>query len=285
VRSGTSDDSEREADAETCHGWARFPGHLRAEGPLVQTALVLLVKHYDDYQPFVDDCSRVKQAIGDESNRTSPTAFEQRMRGRDAIIELAKRWNLDRIPHFREHSYWHLRRAVDQVGRQFGNITGKPFSPVSITDAMWEPECPVVAFQERRWAWSLGSYETLAELRDRIADDLDVVPSNLPSEVVQQLWSLPDQARRLTWKLTDLPHRLPTHIHWLFLRLCPQPDRPLSISQIADRETEIVDERTIRRAVKDLAAAMGIRLPRLRPGRPRRRRRTAAPNQSVRISA
>ena len=244
----------------------------------MQTTLFLLLKHYDDYQLFVDDCLRVKQAIGDESNPKSPNAFEQMSRETDAISALAKRWNLDRIPHLREHNYWHLKRAIAQVGRRFGNIIGKPFSPFSFSGAIWEPECPVVAFQERRWAWNLGAYETLAELRDRIADDLDVVPSNLPPEAIQQLWSLPDQAQRLRWKLTDLPHRLPTHVRWLFLRLCPQPDRPLSISQIADRETEIVDERTIRRAVADLAAAMGLQLPPLRPGRPRRKRRLPASN-------
>jgi hypothetical protein len=279
VRSGNPPtERDQEPEAEAHRRARRFPGHLRAETPLAQTALHLLLKHYDAYQPFVDDCARVKQVIGEEQKLTSLQSFEDRIRAREALSALAQRWNLDRVPHFREHNHWHLQRALDQVGRRFGKIIGRPFSPISTFQGIWEPEDPMVAFEGRRWGWRLGSCEALGELRDRIAEDLDVVPSNLPSEVVEQLRSLPDQARHLKWKLTDLPHNLPTHVRWLFLRLCPQPDRPLGIAKIAGLEDPMVDERTVRRAVKQLAEAMRIQLPPLRVGRPRRDRRLAASN-------
>jgi hypothetical protein len=254
----------------------RFPGHLRAAEPLREEALHLLLAEYDRYQPFVDDCARLK-ASGMAAALNDPPigAIDSYLRARAAVETFAKRWNLDRIPETRQFEYHAVRAAVDQVGRKFGHLVGTPFRPASIVIGKWEPDYPSVAYDGQSWSWHLGRVETLADFRNRIAEDLDVVPVSMPPEITRQLWTLPDEASRLGWSLTDVPHKLAIHVRWLFLRLCPQPDRPLGPGKIAARETEIVDERTVRRAINHLARTLAISLPPLKVGRPRRSRTAA----------
>ena len=59
---------------------------------------------------------------------------------------------------------------------------------------------------------------------------------------------------------------LPLHVHWLFLRICPQDPygRPLGWSIIAEREYKTVD--TVRVPVRLLAKELEISLPPLPPG-------------------
>ena len=173
----------------------RFPGHLRAEAPIRIEALHELVWHYDRYQPFVDDCARFQtsQPVSLLNEPTGST-LNAYLATRAAVEAFAKRWNLDRIPEMRWSSYWPVRAAVDQVGRHIGPMIGTPFRPASIMTFSWEPEYPSVTYDGRIWSWLLGRFETLAECRDRIARDLDVVPANIPSEVTRQLWRSPGRS-------------------------------------------------------------------------------------------
>jgi hypothetical protein len=68
----------------------------------------------------------------------------------------------------------------------------------------------------------------------------------------------------------DTEPELGCHIHWLYLRICPQPDigRPWGYRKIAD--TYVVGKTTVRDAVLALACEMGITLPKLPAGPPPR---------------
>lgn len=70
--------------------------------------------------------------------------------------------------------------------------------------------------------------------------------------------------------LQDTQPQLPTHGRWLFLRICPQTDigRPLGWRAIAKRED--VTYEAIRDVVIPLATELGLTLPQLPSGRPRR---------------
>jgi hypothetical protein len=229
---------------------------------------------YDGHEPFVSDCRRVRERFGAFLPRPYREPIEDQIATREAVRLLAERWNLDRVPQVAEFDFEILRYAVDQVDRRFGSFVATPFRPLGPGLGGAVPENPDVSWNGRRWEWSLTSAESLGEFRDRIAQDLDLVPNDLPAELFDQLRACPDKAHDLGWKLRDLPHGLQAHVHWLFLRLCPQPDQPLGVAAIASRETPPPDQRTVRRAVTELARSMRITLPPLRVGRPRNPRKT-----------
>lgn len=78
------------------------------------------------------------------------------------------------------------------------------------------------------------------------------------------------KALRAGFILQDTQPQLPTHVQWLFLRICPQADigRPLGWRAIAQREH--VSVAAVRDAVIPLANQLGLTLPDLPAGRPRR---------------
>ena len=78
------------------------------------------------------------------------------------------------------------------------------------------------------------------------------------------------KALRAGFILQDTQPQLPTHVQWLFLRICPQADigRPLGWRAIAQREH--VSVAAARDAVIPLANQLGLTLPDLPAGRPRR---------------
>lgn len=73
--------------------------------------------------------------------------------------------------------------------------------------------------------------------------------------------------RQAGFILQDTESELVTHIHWVYLRICPQEDilRPWSFERIADNYS--FGKTTVRDAVLALAREMGITLPKLPSGR------------------
>ena len=250
----------------------RFPGHLRGSEPLIEPGLFLLLDEYNDYQPFAQDCLRSKEALRRIQEASGPFSSEGIVRSHKLIEALAQRWNLDRVPQVRDLGYTGLTEAVKRTGERVGRQTCGPFKPLSISLVGFVRDEPQVVFGERQWTWSLSGYGSLGQLRRRIMRDLYIArPADLPAEIAAQLSALPAAAERLGWELGDMASGLLKHVGWLFLRLCPQPDRPLGYARIADYEDQqgrIGDERVIRRAVTQLAGRMGIELPKLRTGAP-----------------
>ncbi|OFW63471.1 MAG: hypothetical protein A2Y74_01315 [Actinobacteria bacterium RBG_13_63_9] len=245
-----------------------FPGHLRARKTIPQQALFLLLRQYDKYEPFVQHCEEMKPEF--DRLHGVPLSFSRERQ----LAEIAARcWNLDQVPEIREFNYRRLRNAIRQTGEKVGNVVLEPFCAMAFAGRV--PEEPTVAYGGRIWEWSLDSGESLGGLRKRVMFDLGLKrASYLPDEVVQQLKVMPEEARRLNWQLGDMQHGLKQTVEWLFLRLCPQPDAPLSFARIALREEQkrgqdTDSETMIRRAVTGLARRMNIQLPPLKRGRPR----------------
>ena len=98
---------------------------------------------------------------------------------------------------------------------------------------------------------------------------------DLPPEVQSQLGDLETSAKEDGIPLCDEPIALPRHVHWLFRRLCPQPDQVRGWEQIAEEERDrsdgivAADRKTIKRNVIQIARDVGIELPVLPRGRPR----------------
>ena len=116
--------------------------------------------------------------------------------------------------------------------------------------------------------------ESLADLCTRIRSDLQLGASvPLPPMVADRLFDLPEEAGANGWTLSDAKHRWETHAHWLFLRLCPYPDRVRRPKEIADehvdRTREVLHDSTVRLAVTEMATALRIDLPPAPRGRPR----------------
>jgi hypothetical protein len=73
----------------------------------------------------------------------------------------------------------------------------------------------------------------------------------------------------LAWDRPDVKSSLALHIHWLYLRICPQEDigRPWGFQMIAKAEEPPRPEKsTVQGAVLRLARELGITLPELPPG-------------------
>ena len=252
-----------------------FPGHLRAATHQRYVALWALLQHYDEFDAFVTDAHAARQEYERRlANAPGPPTMAH-WEARAVVRALARRWNLDRINEIREFDYFTLALNVQRVGDSVGRTVLRPFTFFG-TGGM-EPENPEVRLGDRRWEWHLGRFETLADFRDRIVRDLDLANArSLPNDIQEQLRALPQLAKKEGWKLEDARHGGVWHVQWLFLRLCPQPDQPWSARQIVQEESAALgvhlDERTVRRAINDLATLLKIDLPPLRSGRPRKPR-------------
>ena len=99
---------------------------------------------------------------------------------------------------------------------------------------------------------------------DPISDDL----TSAKERAVRELERRWEQTRRALeaegFDLENTKPALSLHVHWLFLRICPQNGRPLGWSIIARREHKTVD--TVRVPVRLLAKELEISLPPLPPG-------------------
>ncbi len=248
-----------------------FPGHLRTEQSIADNAFIMLLRQYSAYEPFVADCRLAKARC--EAAESSDDVVERITRTREIVAELGRRWNLDRVPNIREHSFEPLKLAIGRMGEKIGSTVLGVFWPVPPGIVRWEPEEPDVSVGDRTWTWRLNVRETLAKLRNRMVDDLGLAgPNDLPAELIAQLRELPEKARGMGYAIGDTRHALPQHVRWLFLRLCPQPDDPLGFKRIAALEPMDLAESTVRRTVSSLAKQMRIELPPLSAGRPRSRR-------------
>ena len=238
-----------------------FPGHLRGHAYQRDTATLLLLREYDCHPAFRHDCTAVKARF-DESG--DERAF------RCEVATLGQQWHLDQIPLVREQNYRLLVEGIRNIGGRLslrpGDIVRGPFTTYSA--AKFVSEEPEVRFQGLCWSWRVSSAESLANLRERIRRDLGLASgARLPIDLDVQLRGLLRQAEALHWSVQDVRHELERQVRWLFLRICPQPERPRGFAAIANADD--ADERTVRRIVQGLAEELGIELPEIPPGRPR----------------
>ncbi|OGO08457.1 MAG: hypothetical protein A2Y61_01760 [Chloroflexi bacterium RBG_13_60_13] len=89
------------------------------------------------------------------------------------------------------------------------------------------------------------------------------------SQLEQQMDEMDRRYLNRGYGLRDTEPELMRHVHWLFLRICPQPDigSPWGYQKIAD--AHVVGKTTVRDAVLALAREMEINLPQLPPGQAR----------------
>ncbi len=229
-----------------------FPGHLRGSGVTAIQAAALLRREYDNYDPFVNYCRNVSGQL-----RASLSDFAKK---HQLLEETARRWNLHLIPDVIDMNYWHLEEAILQTGKRVGKYEVKPFN--FFTNMYFVPGDDVsVEWNGRSWCWLLAGQQSLGSLRYLIMRDLGVShPNQLPAEVRRQLLALPDKARLAGCEVTDTSYELERHVRWLFLRLCPQPQEPLSVREVLELDS-YADERTLRRTVADLAKLLQIEMP------------------------
>ena len=253
-----------------------FPGHLRGSGVTRIQAFGLLLREYDNYDPFVRYCRRVSGLL-----RASLSDFAKK---HQLLAETARRWNLHLVPDVIDMNYWHLEQAILQTGKRIRKYKVPPCQ--GFAEYVEVPPCQgfteyveVTPFQGfttmsfiprddvsvdwngRSWSWLLAGQQSLGSLRGLIMEHLRVSqPDELPAEVRRQLLALPDKARRAGWELSDTSYELERHVKWLFLRLCPQPKEPLSVKEVLELDN-YEDERTLRRTVADLAKRLQIEMP------------------------
>ncbi len=258
-----------------------FPGGLRGKPGIETEALIRLLGHYDAYEPFLQSCRDARLEL--ESPLTSPAkqqVLEARGPGaaeklgesvlircveRKVIEDLARRWNLDRISEVRDSLDWNFKDGVARIGDRIGTQILRPFTFFGRMSLV--PWDFTVSFADRYWTWSVTSTRSLKDFRDGVMRDLKVnSPRSLPSELRERFRELAKEASDVRCYLSDTPSAHDNHVYWLFLRLCPQPERPLTISEIAERKS--YDQRHVDRSVHEVAKRLEIDLPRFRRGRP-----------------
>lgn len=121
----------------------------------------------------------------------------------------------------------------------------------------------------RSYSWVVGADEIVVKLRVEEHDEWRDVKKNVLTEARRQ-WEViqRDWESRVGWERVDTKPELERHLRWLYLRICPRPERgrPLSWHAIASREG--VGVTTITKVVKQLAQEMVLDLPKVPPGRP-----------------
>ena len=258
-----------------------FPGGLRGNPGIETEALIRLLGHYDAYEPFLQSCrdarlelespltSPVKQQV---LETLSPAATEKvgerlliQLVERKVIEDLARRWNLDRISEVRDSLHWNFKDGVARIGDRIGTQILRPFTFFGgMSLVPWDF---TVSFAGRYWTWSVTSTRSLKDFRDGVMRDMGVKrPRSLPPELRERFRELAREASDFRRYLSDTPSALDNYVCWLFLRLCPQPERPLKISEIAEHKS--YDQRHVDRRVNEVAKLLGIDLPPFRKGRP-----------------
>ena len=258
-----------------------FPGGLRGIPGIQTEARARLLGHYDAYEPFLQSCRDARLEL--ESPLTSPTkqkvlesldpAAAEKVGGRslipiverEIIESLAKCWNLDRIPEVQDSLHWNFKDGVAHIGDPMGTQILRPFTFFGGMNLVpWEF---TVSFAGRYWIWSVTSTRSFKDFRDGVMRDLGVTRlRSLPSELREQFRELAKVVSDVRRYLSDTPSALDIHVYWLFLRLCPQPERPLTIPEIVEREPQ--DQRHVDRSVNVVAKLLGIDLPPVRRWRP-----------------
>ncbi len=236
----------------------RFPGHLRSKAAHAGTALCLLLDRYMQHEPFRVDFMRSKPRDG---------------------RALAERWNLDRVGVLKDRNYFRIELALSlpEALRLPVYSTASYAMPAGFRDNGATPIAqyvsPLLQHFNRKsgegfdWGWNLEYDECLADFRQRIMNDLGICDvRTLPSTIREQLWALPDEARRHGWELIDRRSAQCRQAGWLFQRLAPSPK---GFRRIAEYDPSLPDVATVSRSVRLLVELLRVDLPVLKPGRPK----------------
>ncbi len=218
---------------------------------------------------------RLAPAKGDDLENTSTPESE---RIQQQIEDFEVRWHLDRIPGMADHTCTNSGIGQQRMEQGSGDDLKGPFTPVGIGTTDYEFPSLSICYRGRNWEWDATFTESFAKYRARIMRNLGVNRArDLPPEVQSQLGDLETSAKEDGIPLSDEPIALPRHVHWLFRRLCPQPDQVRGWEQIAEEERERsgnvawAEKKDIRSRVNEIALDAGIELPNLPRGRPPRR--------------
>lgn len=105
---------------------------------------------------------------------------------------------------------------------------------------------------------------------DAVDGDRQATDDMILQEARRQQDEIRAELAQQDFLVIDTEPALDRHIHWLYLRICPQPDigRPWGADMIAKREDP--SRRTVRDAIRSLARELGLTLLPLPPGKPRR---------------
>ena len=235
----------------------RFPGNQRSKAAHAGTALWLLLDRYMKHEPVRDDFMRSKpgdgRAFAERWNLDSVGVLRERnYRQLDFALSSLIKTNVRYFSSaaayampkgFRDDPENPLAQCVSPevsfvsrapVHEFAGTIDPtKSYGHSGRWPAIEMPERPAEYF----WTWNLEHDECLADFRKRIMNDLAIGDvRTLPRTIREQLWDLPDQARRHGWELIDGNHALARHADRLFQRLCPLPEFPRSYRKIAEIE-------------------------------------------------
>jgi hypothetical protein len=103
----------------------------------------------------------------------------------------------------------------------------------------------------------------LRVLYDPVHHDWETVKDVILEEARRQRDEIRAELAQQDFLVIDTEPALDRHIHWLYLRICPQKDfgRPLGWDAIAQRENVTI--KTVKKFVLPLAHDLGLSLPRL----------------------
>ena len=175
-----------------------FPGGLRGIPGIQTEAPARLLAHYDAYEPLLQSCRDGRLEL--ESPLTSPAkqqvlesldpAAAEKVGGRsliplvehEIIEDLAKRWNLHRIPEVQDSLHWNFKDGVAHIGDPMGTQILRPFTFFGGGQLVpWEFK---VSFDGRDWSWSPTSTRSFKDFRYGVMRDLGGKRlRSLPSEL------------------------------------------------------------------------------------------------------
>ena len=243
---------------------------------MVAAIVQLLLTEYNRYEPFIGSCHRIKPDLTPGFDPFGVPLSDEHERIQTLVQDLARRWNLDRVPGVSDNRFAEFRDAVRKMNLERDGDPKGPFWPLGIGRADYEFPVLTIRLNSCAWDWDATFVESFREFRHRIMRDVGVKrPGNLHMDLQSQLGNLRHDAMEAGIELSDRPTALVHHVRWLFRRLCPQPDHVWGWKQIAEEERDrsdgivAADRKTIKRNVIQIARDVGIELPVLPRGRPR----------------
>ena len=249
--------SHYEASAEFRREWGRILGKNRR----LLLALARSTHRHPDVAMYMRDeaafsalnsatRSRAVQ-VKAGTVRRSPTHLRRYLTD---LLDLCDRWGLRAhwAPAWMHASYLEWVRLVLPRGR----ATARRLRNIGSLRMIGTPQ-HVIRIQVRYEPWPV--------------DDWKAVEDQIVKKARQQRDSVREDYIKAEFVFIDTEPALDLHVRWLYLRISPQPDsgRPWGWRKIGNKDKH--SPYTVRNVVLRLARELGITLPPLPPGRPRRK--------------